>query len=311
MPTEREYQVERAWSRLTNASPAERPGLLKAQRLLIRRASWLVPASLLILPPPVGFAPEDIPRSPRANAAWFQLMKRVPLLEVGRDPAATRSLSMLISRHGLDLTRNSKAARRTLAAELSAYMTLTRRRPRPRPQHGPLRKELARWRKVRGQLLAIRTPAGQASGPLSELEDIPLPAPPIDDAEDGAFRIRAIRSCRELILEGEQMRHCVARRMQAALEGRVAIYSVEVERQRLTVELTRLAERWILGEVRGFADRAPSAMELRFILAWMRPTLGSPAPGWEGTLCPKGCGMLVPIGKCMTCRICGLTTGCR
>jgi len=311
MQTERERMMGRAWKRLADASPVERLRILNAQRLLIRRAGALVPASLLVLPPPVEFAPEDIPRTPRANAAWFQLMKRLPLLEVSADPAATRTLSMLVSRQGLDLARNSKAERCTLAAELHNYVSLTKRQPSSRTQPGALLKELARWRKGTTQMVAAWTAAGVAPGALSALEDFPLPTPPVDDSDHPTIRVRAIRSCKGLLLEGEQMRHCVAQRMHSALSGKVAIYSVEVDHQRLTVELIRLAEGWILGEVRGFADRLPSVTELRFIWASMRPTLGSPAPGWEGTLCPKGCGMLVPIGKCMRCRICGLTTGCR
>ena len=45
------------------------------------------------------------------------------------------------------------------------------------------------------------------------------------------------------------MHHCVAGRTRAALEGKVALYSVHVTGQPLTVELRRVVDTWGLGAV--------------------------------------------------------------
>ena len=80
-------------------------------------------------------------------------------------------------------------------------------------------------------------------------EDVDFPPSPVPDCTEGDLRATAIRTCRALLLEGEHMHHCVAGRTRAALEGKVALYSVHVTGQPLTVELRRVVDTWGLGAV--------------------------------------------------------------
>ena len=61
------------WKCLAESQGAERQSLLRAQRLLIRRAGPGVPSLTLWLPPPLAFAHEDSPDRKLANARWFRV----------------------------------------------------------------------------------------------------------------------------------------------------------------------------------------------------------------------------------------------
>lgn len=99
----RSYDVE-AWRRVAEAVGAERAEILLAQRLLIRRAGAGVPSRVLWMPPPLVFAPEDIPKRKLENARWFRAMKsHIDLLAClpGYLPTNLHQLASFISRHAL------------------------------------------------------------------------------------------------------------------------------------------------------------------------------------------------------------------
>ena len=99
----RAFLAAQAWS------PAERTKALAAMKLLLRRAGPWVEPRLLLLPPPLRFAPEDIPAAPAANACWFRVMK-LPRLTVAAPGARApepllAAFAAFASRHAAALAR--------------------------------------------------------------------------------------------------------------------------------------------------------------------------------------------------------------
>lgn len=99
----------RAFHVAATKAGAERQRMLASQRLLVRRAGARVDPVLLLLPPPLRFAPEDVPATPGANAAWFRVMK-VPRLTLEavemRHPAPfLEAFAAFASRHAPAIAR--------------------------------------------------------------------------------------------------------------------------------------------------------------------------------------------------------------
>jgi len=64
------------------------------------------------------------------------------------------------------------------------------------------------------------------------------------------------------------MGHCVATRLEAALEGAALVFRGVVERERVTVELARHGGRWLLGDHRCVRNRSPRAPTTAAIARW-------------------------------------------
>lgn len=90
------------------------------------------------------------------------------------------------------------------------------------------------------------------------------PAPPIAGTE----QILPLFSWEELLIEGQRMNHCVASFHNRIYAGSVFIYRVLGEEQ-LTLSLAKKQHDWILEELKGYANCAPSSQDLELVQRWM------------------------------------------
>lgn len=129
--------IAREWPR----SHYAREEILRAQRLLIRRAGPQVDPEHLLVRFAIGFAPEDVPVRFDLNAAWYRAMAGAARA-VARDHPRGPRLGPFVSRHYrafLSAARRSPAAHDTdigpgsaehrLAERLVAFCLATGRRP--------------------------------------------------------------------------------------------------------------------------------------------------------------------------------------
>lgn len=164
----RAFLAAQAWT------PAERERALAATRLLLRRAGPWVEPRLLLLPPPLRFAPEDIPAAPAANACWYRVMK-LPRLTVAAPGA--RAPEALLAAFATFASRHAAAlARAPAGLDLEDWLTeqldvlrLAGRTPSRATDPARLAAEV--------DLAALRArPVGWRRAPLGE-EDAPRPGP--------------------------------------------------------------------------------------------------------------------------------------
>jgi hypothetical protein len=94
--------------------------------------------------------------------------------------------------------------------------------------------------------------------------------------ERAIWRFRQIKTARELALEGERMRHCVASYQDRCLAGEVSIWSLSCEfpdgsrpdgsrHNGATIELHRVG---MIMQCRGFANRSLNAAEVEMVRRW-------------------------------------------
>ncbi|MBM4321173.1 MAG: hypothetical protein FJ125_14790, partial [Deltaproteobacteria bacterium] len=230
-----------AWLRLTEGGAAERERICRQQKLLIRRAGPRVPTTLLWLPPPLAFAPEDIPRARRANARWYKAMKEHAGLLASGDQASApmlHALSLFVSRQAENLFRALPRRQRVRQALglLYDYLLATRRRPGRERDPAVLLGEAYRWHE------RLHGPGGAAgAAALDPVEAAGLALPTLPDSEWSwpGIEVRPLRTALDLAEEGRRMHHCVATRLSAALAGSCYLYGVQVEGEPLTVEVQR------------------------------------------------------------------------
>lgn len=246
------------WGQLVEASPASRARLLQEQRWLVRHASPRVGLRELLLPPPLAFAPEDVPREPAANTVWFRVMKAGALIEPRRHLEAQRALSRWASRQAVALHEHlygehGRAARQAeggvgdepellpaqTLGDVLDYLRVTGRRPPPTVPVSELFDESARWHAEGGDREAL----GEPSDPfgIGRYD----PSHPLPDAPFRPFRYRRIEvdpltTVGALAAEGARMHHCVASYVRDVLEGGLWIASAVVDGVRLTVAVERL-----------------------------------------------------------------------
>jgi len=268
--TEREPQLARPWLRLLDAGADERRRLEAGQRLLVRRAGPRTAPTHLLIPPPLAFAPEDIPRGVYENARWFRTLKaRADLVAPHVDQAEGLlcELSHFASRHFRALhppRRRAVMGRRM--GQLIDYVLAAGRHTSRRTCPERLLAECSNWhRNVYRNLELCSTPGQSPVTPETQ-----FPGSGIDSWSDGRVVATRIRTVGELLAEGRRMRHCVGSRAKAALVGRCSIYSVAVDGRPITVELNHLPNgRSYLSEVAGFANRAVGDQELRAMAPWL------------------------------------------
>lgn len=86
-----------------------------------------------------------------------------------------------------------------------------------------------------------------------ELPDVSWACPIEGDVIDGC-EYRPLLSTVDLQREGEEMRHCVASRWEACLEGGCLIFSLCSTQGRSTLQLTRANEKWSISEHKGIEN---------------------------------------------------------
>jgi hypothetical protein len=229
----------------------------------------MVATTNLFLPPPVSFVPEDIPRKVRDNARWFSLVKcsRLLLTAPSEEPACVMGLSAFISRYAPALVRRRRGlSPRTIVGCLRDYAAATNRWP-IRSSSGRFADDAMEWH---DRMTAIRNLAELAElTPDQPLDmDTRLPDPPMAACRNGRIEVDPVTSVGGLIVEGNEMRHCVAGRYGSVARGRTAIYHATVEGKPLTVEIGLHDLCWRIEEAKGVANREPTPAEWSALRRW-------------------------------------------
>jgi PcfJ-like protein len=262
-------RVDPVWDRVRRVSGVERERLLSLQTLLVRRAGPMVATTTLFLPPPVSFAPEDIPGAVRDNARWFSFVKcsRLLLAPPDEDSARLEGLSAFISKNAPALAgRGRGLIPRTIVGCLRDYAVATNRWP-VRTSSGQFLEDAMQWH---DRMAAITSLAELAElTPDQPLDPkAPLPHPPVGDWRDGDVDVAPVTSVGGLINEGNEMRHCVAASHGSVARGRTAVYHATIEGKPLTIEIGRHHLGWRIQEAKGFANREPTAAEWSALRRW-------------------------------------------
>ena len=261
------------WLRLAAASPRERERLLADQRLLIRRASPAVPPTLVLLPPPLGFAPEDIPHATRANARWFRVMKgTLATLAVvpDTDPAIQTSLSRFASRNAAHLLPPRSAPTNAPLRRLVEYCIAERRLPSRRTSVDRLLAEERGWTRRRweqARLDLLREEEMYRESVLPDASEL--------DWTTERVTVRALRTVGEVLDEGKRMHHCVGSYASDALAGRKVFCHVECDGDPYTMELRRSGEgeRLVFQTLLGPCNDRPARAVLRALEPWFARNL--------------------------------------
>ncbi len=85
--------------------------------------------------------------------------------------------------------------------------------------------------------------------------ETPLPTAPLPTSNIAGISVQPMKTVGELATEGEVMRHCVGGYANAAVEGRVYVYRGRIRRQRVTIAVSRVGDRWHLVDAAGAANR--------------------------------------------------------
>jgi hypothetical protein len=282
-------------------SPAEdRARRIREQALLLRRARPGIAGTLLWLPPPIVFAPEDLPTGSRPLARWFKLMKGTVtctawLPGVRQDIQASEV--RWLSRHATDI--QEEVGTNVGADELLAYACdeglvvprdMTPETLAPRVARADMRRELLRNREpladdVLEQLLEDLE-RRRRHGPVMEVtvpddglvEDQPLPAP-IPAYRSPGLSVEPLYSTGQMRTEGIRMQHCVVSRIPLARTGRHLHFHVDLEERPLTLEVIRGRNGdWRLGECWGVRNSLTSERELNALRSWLKQQPPAPSP---------------------------------
>jgi len=266
----------RNWQCLHECQGNERQSMLRAQRLLIRRAGAGVPSLTLWLPPPPAFAPEDIPSQKLANARWFRVMKCLhPILAFRKDvpPENSYSLCMFVSRHALDI-RQSRELGRSDYWRTNALLDYARAN-----NHWPKRSSSATrfleaaetWHRQFQEIRQMAELAAETGETLvgPDGNPLPFPEPPCPGWRSGENTILPLRTAEEVLAEGHRMHNCVASRVGEALAGRAFLYHGKVSGKPLTIQVAREGNGYCLVEAAGSSNTAPSARQWRRMRAFL------------------------------------------
>jgi len=286
--------ARRAFAAAHATPPAAEAALERAQRLLVRRAGpWVEPA-LLLLPPPERLVPEDIPAEPRANAAWYEVMKvpgvTVSAAGLGLPEAHRLAFAAFASRHAAAL-RGVPAGltRQAWLGELSTLLLDAGRVPSrdtdPAALLAAVDVEALRRRDPPwvGRFVhpadGVEPPRLVAPGLRADGVAVPPPAPPPDPplcrrafepfAGEG-LAIRQLTTLRELRTEGARQSNCVASYDDRVASGNVLVFSVEAVGRPLTLALVPRAGGLRVSEFKGFANRRATAAEWAALEPWLR-----------------------------------------
>lgn len=246
--------------------------LLRRQALLVRRAGPLVPPTLLFTPPPLAFAPDDIPKPTYANARWFRVMKaRAWMFEDGTvfEHARRRQFVHAISRHAATLEARLPP---TLPVPRQLEITLqhlirTRRVARRGMNVVPLVQEALQWHAG----AYPRRPARRTPRPEPRPDDAVLPEPPFALRAFGPESwLEPIRTVGQLRDEGSEMEHCAASYEERAVAGESIFYRGFVEQMRVTVELREVSPgNFVICEARGRRNLRIDETRMADLARWL------------------------------------------
>ncbi|WP_248360530.1 PcfJ domain-containing protein [Anaeromyxobacter oryzae] len=269
----------RCWGRLPFPSPFRDPDLPREdlgatwrerveardrQELLVRRAGPLVSCTDLTRPALPSFAPEDIPHAPDRNARWYRV-SAFACMALARAshlaPGARDALSRFVSRHALLIDGHVRRSANSpgmdgfgvlhLVNRLAAYCDATGRRPSPGCDPLTFLEDASIWWQA------------------THAQQHPFPRLPFVPPEPG-LEIEPIRTATALYEEGRDMHHCAATLLPNAVRGEQFFYAARVGAERLTLSIEPgRAGGFKIADLRGFANRPPSADARRVVEQWV------------------------------------------
>jgi hypothetical protein len=87
-----------------------------------------------------------------------------------------------------------------------------------------------------------------------QVDYAPLP----ESADMHGFRFTALRSGKDLWMEGAAMRHCVSTYVREVMTGKTRIYSITLDDRRIaTMELQPNGRRWHIVQIKGPCNAVP------------------------------------------------------
>lgn len=223
------------------------------QRLLWRRASAGVLPADLFCPPPMEFMAEDLPTSPADGRRWFRIVKSDAAMLGAPIPGyeSPRWISAFVSANAIALANAAPRTWRALIAWMLERAASQEWRPARRGSVRRLVAHYCRRPRKRRQL------------------DVVFPTPPVGTWTVEGTTVRPLRTARELLAEGEALRHCVGSLAPRARAARAYFYSASIDGHRLTIEIRDFRPGLRLGMVRGFANREPTVEEIRRLQPWL------------------------------------------
>lgn len=285
--------VRATFAAAAEAGPGSRARMIAAQRLLVRRAGpWCDPA-LLLLPPPVRFAPEDVPAPPRENAAWYRVMK-LPGVTVRRGGMWAHAdvddaFAAFASRHAVALARVPRGvALEVWLAELRGALRGAGRTPSRATDPARVIRDV-NVRELRARVPAAPGPAvplvpreardRRGGGHPVETLAAPPPAPrlppgsPITPhrfppfASERASVVQVV-TYPELRAEALRQHNCVRTYLEDIRAGRTVVFSARVDGNPITIAIEPWMSGFRLKEVKGFGNRRVTASEREALAPW-------------------------------------------
>lgn len=267
----------RVWRCLAEGKGGERESLLRAQRLLIRRASAGVPSVTLWLPPPPAFAPEDIPDRKLDNARWFRVVKCLrPLLTQRGGITAERrhNFCMFVSRHALQVRKCTELGNSDYWRTNSLLDYARAMNDWPRRATSPARclPAAETWHHHFEEIRQLAELAAETGEKLvdSDGNPLPFPEPPCPGWKSGGHEILPLRTANDVLAEGGRMHNCVASRVGEALTGRAVLYHGESCGKQLTIQIEPEGDGYRLHEAAGLANAKPTAGQMRVLREFVR-----------------------------------------
>jgi hypothetical protein len=272
------------------AAAAERRGdararLLAAQKVLARRAGpWCEPEALLV-PPPLRFAPEDVPSDPVRNMRWFWLMK-VPGVTVETrpppaDPAFAEAFAAFVSRHAAVIGRWPRDIDRAAwLSEVAAVLRASGRTPSRATDPArlvaqvsvpELRARLAEERRALFRRPPLEATAPPAAAPARAVRCSATISPrAFEPWRSENARVVQITTLAELREEGVRVRNCVASYRPLVERGELVVLSASVAGRPITIAVRPNGRGWRLDEWKGFANRRLTPPEVEALRPWMQ-----------------------------------------
>ena len=260
------------WQRVVDARGSERQALLRAQRLLIRRAGAGVPSRTLWLPPPLAFAPEDIPARKLDNARWFRVMKCFSALLVSYEGLLLeygRNVCLFLSRHALFLHAREDLgySDHSRINSLLDYSRAINDWPRRNSSATRLFEAAETWhRKI--EQVQLMADAGRMVGQSlvgADGKTLPLPEPPCPGWHSGEDRIVPLRTAEEVLAEGAHMHNCVASYIPKVLANTAALYHGEIAGKPLTIQIAPAISGYRVVEAKTLGNAEPTAAQMRVL----------------------------------------------
>jgi hypothetical protein len=260
------------WQRVAAARGGERQTLLRAQRLLIRRAGAGVPSRTLWLPPPLAFAPEDIPARKLENARWFRVMKCFPPLLVSHEGLLLeygRNICLFLSRHALLLHKREDLGHsdHSRISSLLDYVRAINDWPRRSSSATRLFEAAETWHRQIEQV-QLMADAGRMVGQSlvgADGKTLPLPEPPCPGWRSGDDHIVPLHTAEEVLAEGAHMHNCVASHIPQVLANTAALYHGEIAGKPLTIQIAPAISGYRVVEAKTFANDEPTAAQMRVL----------------------------------------------